>query len=284
MTDTLTESSTAPVATITQEETERIARQIRMRTRLKVWGIRYGTILLVLIAWQLASGRVMAEYLISSPILVGEALWNNLVNGELMKHTGTTILEILIGYPIGAFVGIVVGFILGSSPLLARAYQPIVTALFGIPIVAIAPLVVVWLGIGLASKVGVVALLVFFLSFFNTYSGLKNMDRQYIDLARLMGASKWELAMKVVLPSVTPAIFAGLTISVPQSVIAATVAEFIASAGGLGYLIRRAAGVFDTSTLIVGALTLMVLVLIANAVIARVERSVLKWRPTKEGN
>src|SRR5690606_30421358 len=152
------------------------------------------------------------------------------------------------------------------------------------PIVAIAPLVVVWLGIGLASKVGVVALLVFFLSFFNTYSGLKNMDRQYLDLARLMGASRWELALKVVLPSVAPAIFAGLTISVPQSVIAATVAEFIASAGGLGYLIRRAAGVFDTSTLIVGALTLMVLVLIANAVIARVERSVLKWRPTKEGN
>jgi NitT/TauT family transport system permease protein len=269
--------------TTNDSETQRIARQIKWNRTIKVWGVRYGTVLLVLAFWQFSSGRLMEEYLISSPVLVAQSLWDGIASGELLKHTGTTLLEILIGYPIGALLGIVVGFVLGSSPLLARAYQPLVTALFGIPVVAIAPLVVVWLGIGLASKVGVVALLVFFLSFFNTYSGLKNMDRQYLDLARLMGASRIELAFKVVLPSVAPAIFAGLTISVPQSVIAATVAEFIASAGGLGYMIRRAAGVFDTSTLIVGALTLMILVLIANAVIARVERAVLKWRPSEEG-
>lgn len=252
--------------------------------RLVGWTLRYGTIVVVLVAWQLASGTLMPEYLISSPVEVFTSFWDLLVSGTLLRNTGVTLLEILVGYPIGAVIGISTGFLLGSNRVLAKAYSPIITALFGIPIVAIAPLVVVWLGIGFASKVGIVALLVFFLTFFNTYSGLKNMDRQYVDLARLMGASRWEVVTKVVLPFVSPSIFAGLTIAVPQSVIAATVAEFIASSEGLGFMIRRAAGVFETPTLIVGALMLMVIVLIANALIARVERRVLRWRPqqTKE--
>lgn len=247
--------------------------------RVLGWAIRYGTIVLFLLAWQLASGTLVESYLISSPVEVAQTFWELLMSGVLLRNIGVTLLEIMVGYPIGAVLGISIGFILGSSRVLAKAYSPIVTALFGIPIVAIAPLVVVWLGIGFVSKVGIVALLVFFLTFFNTYSGLKNMDRQYVDLARLMGASPWEITSKVVLPFVAPSIFAGLTIAVPQSVIAATVAEFIAASEGLGFMIRRAAGVFDTPALLVGALMLMVIVLIANALIAQVERRVLRWKP-----
>jgi NitT/TauT family transport system permease protein len=226
----------------------------------------------------------MAEYLISSPSEVARSFFEGLTEGELLNHTFVTLREIALGYPLGAAAGIAVGFVLGSSPILAKAFQPIVTALFGIPIIALAPLIVVWLGIGYASKVGIVALLVFFLTFFNTYSGLKNMDRQYLDLARLMGADRKMLIFKVVLPTVTPSIFAGLAIALPQSVIAATVGEFIAASEGLGFMIRRAAGVFDTPTLIVGALVLMLLVLAANAVLTVIERRVLVWKPQKEGN
>ncbi|WP_395308465.1 ABC transporter permease [Mycobacterium sp. AMU20-3851] len=257
---------------------------LKTKRTLMTWGLRYGVITLVLISWQLASGRVMASYLISSPVEVAQSFISGITDGELLRHTAVTLGEIALGYPIGAFIGVCTGFLLGSSPLLARAFQPIVTALFGIPIIALAPLIVVWLGIGYASKVGIVALLVFFLTFFNTYSGLKNMDRQFVDLARLMGADQRTVILKVVLPTITPSIFAGLSIALPQSVIAATVGEFIAASEGLGYMIRRAAGVFDTPTLIVGALVLMLLVLAANAVLSVIERRVLVWKPQKEGN
>lgn len=257
---------------------------LKTKRTLMTWGLRYGVIALVLISWQLASGRLMASYLISSPVEVAKSFVSGITDGELIRHTSVTLGEIALGYPIGAFIGICTGFLLGSSPLLARAFQPIVTALFGIPIIALAPLIVVWLGIGYASKVGIVALLVFFLTFFNTYSGLKNMDRQFVDLARLMGADQRTVILKVVLPTITPSIFAGLSIALPQSVIAATVGEFIAASEGLGYMIRRAAGVFDTPTLIVGALVLMLLVLAANAVLSVIERRVLVWKPQKEGN
>jgi NitT/TauT family transport system permease protein len=257
---------------------------LKTKRTLMTWGLRYGVIALVLISWELASGRLMESYLISSPGEVAQSFISGITDGELVHHTMVTLGEIALGYPIGALIGIITGFLLGSSPLLARAFQPIVTALFGIPIIALAPLVVVWLGIGYASKVGIVALLVFFLTFFNTYSGLKNMDRQFVDLARLMGADQRTVILKVVLPTITPSIFAGLSIALPQSVIAATVGEFIAASEGLGYMIRRAAGVFDTPTLIVGALVLMLLVLGANAVLSVIEARVLKWKPQKEGN
>jgi NitT/TauT family transport system permease protein len=257
---------------------------LKTKRTLMTWGLRYGVIALILISWELASGRLMESYLISSPGEVAQSFISGITDGELIHHTMVTLGEIALGYPIGALIGIITGFLLGSSPLLARAFQPIVTALFGIPIIALAPLVVVWLGIGYASKVGIVALLVFFLTFFNTYSGLKNMDRQFVDLARLMGADQRTVILKVVLPTITPSIFAGLSIALPQSVIAATVGEFIAASEGLGYMIRRAAGVFDTPTLIVGALVLMLLVLGANAVLSVIEAHVLKWKPQKEGN
>ncbi|BBZ02628.1 ABC transporter permease [Mycolicibacterium chitae] len=274
-----------PVDTVAQSKpAETTGISLKTRNTLYTWLLRYGAIALVLVLWELASGRLMESYLISSPGEVARAFVTGLTDGDLLHNTMVTLGEIAVGYPIGAIVGIATGFLLGSSPLLARAFQPIVTALFGIPIIALAPLIVVWLGIGYASKVGIVALLVFFLTFFNTYSGLKNMDRQFIDLARLMGADRRTVILKVVLPTVTPAIFAGLSIALPQSVIAATVGEFIAASEGLGYMIRRAAGVFDTPTLIVGALVLMLLVLAANSVLAVIERRVLVWRPQKEGN
>lgn len=263
---------------------QRSGMTLRTRRKLLTWALRYGAIALVLLAWALISGNLMEAYLISSPGEVVRSFFDGLIHGELVRHTLVTLGEIAVGYPIGAAVGIGMGFLLGSSPLLARAFQPIVTALFGIPIIALAPLIVVWLGIGYGSKVGIVALLVFFLTFFNTYSGLKNMDHQYVDLARLMGADRRTVTLKVVLPSVLPSIFAGLAIALPQSVIAATVGEFIAASEGLGFMIRQAAGVFDTPTLIVGALVLMLLVLAANAVLSVIERRVLIWKPTKEEN
>jgi NitT/TauT family transport system permease protein len=282
MSDTLERTAVSPV--VTPPPSPERGMSLKTKRKLAIWGLRYGAIALVLLAWHLASGRLMAEYLISSPGEVARSFVDGLTEGELLNHTLVTLREIALGYPLGAAAGITVGFVLGSSPILAKAFQPIVTALFGIPIIALAPLIVVWLGIGYASKVGIVALLVFFLTFFNTYSGLKNMDRQYLDLARLMGADRKMLIFKVVLPTVTPAIFAGLAIALPQSVIAATVGEFIAASEGLGFMIRRAAGVFDTPTLIVGALVLMLLVLAANAVLTVIERRVLVWKPQKEGN
>jgi NitT/TauT family transport system permease protein len=140
----------------------------------------------------------------------------------------------------------------------------------------------VWLGIGIWSKVGVVFLLTFFLNFFNTYAGMKQMDQEYVDLARLMGARGLKLTFKVILPAVSPYILTGIKTSIPFAVIGAIVGEFIAATEGIGFFIRLSAGVFKTSDVFVGVFVLMLLVLAMNKVADMIEQRVLQWQTQTE--
>ncbi|MBI3001170.1 MAG: ABC transporter permease subunit, partial [Deltaproteobacteria bacterium] len=144
------------------------------------------------------------------------------------------------------------------------------------------PLFIVWLGIGIWSKVGVVFLLTFFLNFFNTYAGMKQMDQEYIDLARLMGASKWKLTFRVIFPAVSPYILLGVKTSIPFAVIGAIVGEFIAATEGIGFFIRLSAGVFKTADVFVGIIVLMCMVIVMNKIADLVERRVLQWQTQTE--
>ena len=131
-------------------------------------------------------------------------------SGELTTNTWVTFQEIGIGFPIGALTGIWTGYLFGRSKALADIFEPIIMALYGVPRTALAPLFIVWLGIGIWSKVGVVFILVFFLNFFNTYAGMKQLDQEFVDLARLMGANRWRLSFRVILPAVSPYIITGI--------------------------------------------------------------------------
>src|SRR3970040_869982 len=173
--------------------------------------------------WETASGRWIETFLISSPGRIFTSLIAGFRDGDLLQHTWVTFQEIAIGFPGGAISGIALGYAFGGSRVLADIFEPIIIALNGIPRTALAPLFIVWLGIGLWSKVGVVFLLTFFLNFFNTYTGMRQMDQEYVDLATLMRVRGLKLTFRVILPAISPYVFTGIRTSIPFSVIGAIV-------------------------------------------------------------
>src|SRR5213594_2472645 len=226
--------------------TARIGSALSLRG-MGITAVRVAIIGGFLLLWQIASGPWIEPFLISSPSRIFSSMMNSFRDGDLLQHTWVTFQEVAIGFPVGAISGIALGYAFGRSRLLADIFEPIIIALNGIPRTALAPLFIVWLGIGIWSKVGVVFLLTFFLNFFNTYAGMKQMDQEYIDLARLIGASRWKLTFRVILPAISPYVFTGIRTSIPFSVIGAIVEEFIAATEGVGFFIRLSAGIFKTT-------------------------------------
>jgi NitT/TauT family transport system permease protein len=252
------------------------------RRALTIHAIRFAVVGGFFLLWEIASGRWIEAFLISSPSKIWRAFLTAFESGDLLTHTWVTFQEIGIGFPIGALTGIWTGYLFGRSKTLADVFEPIIIALYGVPRTALAPLFIVWLGIGIWSKVGVVFILVFFLNFFNTYAGMKQLDQEFVDLARLMGASRWRLSFRVILPAVSPYIITGFKTSIPFSVIGAITGEFIAATEGLGFFIRAAAGVFKTADVFVGIAVLMFIVIAMNKVADLIERRVLAWQTQTE--
>jgi NitT/TauT family transport system permease protein len=235
-----------------------------------------------LLLWEVASGRWIEPFLISSPSRIFSSMITGFHSGDLVQHTWVTFQEIAIGFPLGAFAGIALGYWFGRSRLLAEIFEPIIIALNGIPRTAVAPLFIVWLGIGIWSKVGVVFLLTFFLNFFNTYTGMRQMDQEYVDLAKLMGVKGWKLTFKVIFPAISPYVFTGIRTSIPFAVIGAIVGEFIAATEGVGFFIRLSAGIFKTADVFVGIIVLMIMVIVMDKVAEMVERRALRWQTQTE--
>ncbi len=259
-------------------QTNQAVSRPRLNHAMMVHGIRLVVVVGFFSLWEFASGRWIETFLISSPSRIGKAFVTAFQSGDLATHAWVTFQEIGIGFPIGAITGIWVGYIFGRGKVLADIFEPIVIALYGVPRTALAPLFIVWLGIGIWSKVGIVFILVFFLNFFNTYSGMKQLDQEFVDLARLMGASRWRLSFRVILPAVSPYILTGFKTSIPFSVIGAVTGEFIAATEGLGFFIRLSAGVFKTADVFVGIAVLMVMVIVMNKIADLIERRVLRWQ------
>jgi NitT/TauT family transport system permease protein len=239
---------------------------------------RFAIIIGFFALWELVSGRWIEAFLISSPSRIFTSLFNGFRDGDLFQHSWVTFVEIAIGFPIGAIAGIGLGYAFGRSRVLADVFEPIIIALNGIPRTALAPLFIVWLGIGLWSKVGVVFLLTFFLNFFNTYTGMRQMDQEYVDLASLMGVKGWKLTFKVIFPAISPYVFTGIRTSIPFAVIGAIVGEFVAATEGVGFFIRMSAGIFRTADVFVGIIILMIMVIIMDKIAALVEKRALRWQ------
>lgn len=244
--------------------------------------LRFGIVGGFLLLWQFASGRWIEPFLISSPSRIFASLVTGFQSGDLLQHTWVTFTEIAIGFPLGAITGIALGYWFGRSRVLAEVFEPIIIALNGIPRTALAPLFIVWLGIGIWSKVGVVFLLTFFLNFFNTYTGMRQMDQEYVDLARLMRVRGLKLTFRVILPAISPYVFTGIRTSIPFSVIGAIVGEFIAATEGVGFFIRLSAGIFRTADVFVGIIVLMFLVIIMDKIAGMIEKRVLRWQTQSE--
>jgi NitT/TauT family transport system permease protein len=230
-----------------------------------------------LVFWQAAvSERNVAFF--SRPSLVGAKLVELALDPDFHQDIAVTLAEIAVGYGIGAGVGLALGFTLGRSRFLSNLLEPFIIGLYSIPKIALAPLFIVWLGLGMASKVAVVVLATFFLVFFNTYSGLLNVNEELLRLARLMGASWHHCTFRVILPSAADQIFIGLKTAVPYAVIGAVIGEYIGSNAGLGHFILYASQTYDAPALFSGIVALILIVFVCNFVLNVLERRLIRWR------
>ena len=222
-------------------------------------------------------------YILPSPERVYAKLISVARDGLLWQHTRVTLTEIAGGLILGLNTAIVLGYLMAKSFSLERLISPYIVASQSIPIVALAPLLVIWFGSGQFSKMLVCALTIFFPMLVNTMVDVRSVDRELVDLMRSLQATRWQRLPMLEVPSALPVLLGGLKVSVTLSVIGAVVGEFVAADRGLGFLINVARGNFDTSlmfgalfALVVIALLLFLLVVLAEALFLRGRRQSLK--------
>jgi NitT/TauT family transport system permease protein len=243
---------------------------------------RLGLLAAVIIIWQFGSIWSDSEFYVSTPSAIAASFWAILRSGELLFHASITTVEALAGFLIGGAAGVIVGLVLGRSRILADILDPFLTAIYSLPKVALAPLFVLWLGIGIEMKIVLAAVTVFFLVFLNTYTGVRSVSREQLTVIRLMGASERQLVSKLVLPSAITWVFAGLRLSVPYALIGAIVGEIIASNRGLGYLISNAASKFDTAGVFAALIAIVALTMLLNLAVKTLERVLMPWKEADE--
>lgn len=234
--------------------------------------------LMLLGIWQ-AAGAILGDEWTSRPTLVAVRIWD-LAHTGLAGHIATTLSEIALGLVIGVPAGALAGILLGRTRLLSALLRPVIVAANSVPIVALAPLLIMWFGLGMAPKVALVTLVAFFLLFFNTYSGVTTIDDDLIDALRLMGANRREILRKVVLPATMPWVLSGLKSALPYALIAATVGEMMLARDGLGFLVTQFAGQYDMTGVYAALVVLMILGVLIAELAARTETWVLRWRGT----
>jgi len=253
------------------------------RSTVLVVMCRLVVLAVALIAWQLMSGPVVDRTLVSSPTQVWHQLVTWSADGTLWRNTWITIKEVALGYVFGAVTGAVAGFLITSAALLARVLDPFIMGLYSIPKVALAPLFIVWFGIGLEMKVVLAAATVFFLVFINTAHGVREIDPALLDAARLMGANRRDLLFKVTLPGSMSGVITGLRVSVPYALIGAVIGELVASNQGLGYLINNSASEFDTAGVFAALIVLSVIATILNQGVTLLSHRSSRWKPLPGG-
>ncbi len=253
----------------------------RGRARSSRWWVpagRLAFVLAVLVVWQYADGRLVPDFVISSPSNVAAKLASLVSTGKLWPDLGISLEELALGYGSGALAGIVIGILLGLSPVAAAIFEPVLNAVNGIPKVALAPLFLLWLGIGLMSKVGIASMSVFFVVFYHTYLGMTLVPQNLVDVMRLMNARRSTIIRRVIVPSISAPITAGLKAGVPFAMIGVVVGEFVASDSGVGFYIRRSTEQYDSAGVFAGIIVLVVIILLAGKAISATEGRALRWR------
>ena len=244
----------------------------------RVWLYRAALVTTWLIAWQMASGTLLDPFWVSSPAAVFKTLVTWTANGQLGYHLSVTFKETFAGFVLGATAGVLFALLVGASETVHRTIDPFVTAIYGVPKVALAPLFIMWFGIGLAPKIVLAAVSVFFLVFFSTLRGVREVDHKMVDALRTMGAGKLAVQRMVIFPAALPWLFTGLKLGLPYGFVGAVAAEMMASNAGIGYLTQNSAGQLDTAGVFAALFALMVVTTLLNEALGRLESWIFRWR------
>jgi NitT/TauT family transport system permease protein len=239
-----------------------------------VWQVAVGVLLLA--AWETV-GRLTGSEWTSRPSLIAIRLASWL-QSNLYIHVATTLTEVVSGLVMGAAFGVLAGLLLGRAPLAAGILRPIVVAFYSVPLVALAPLFIMFFGLDMLPKIVLVTIVVFFLLFFNTFAGAGSVDRDLIAQIELMGSTPRERFQKVVAPACMAWIIGGIKVALPYALVAATTGEMLAARRGLGFLLSDAASQFDMTSLYAALFILMLLGLAVSETAGWSERHMLRWR------
>jgi len=250
--------------------------------KTKYWLIAL-SIFLMLLVWQLVTWfGGFPTFILPSPEQVGVRFGQAILDGSLLRNAAVTLVEVLLGLALGVSVATVLGYLLARSIHLERLLSPYIVASQSIPIVAIAPLLVIWFGPGLSSKVLICALIVFFPVLVNTVVGVRSVPEDLRDLMRSLQATRWQTLKSLELPAALPVFLGGLRIGATLAVIGAVVGEFVGAKSGLGFLVNVGRGVYDTSLVFVAVFTLITMALVLYGLVATIEKRLLRWQQRPE--
>ncbi len=250
---------------------------VRLGDGVRRWGLPALLLFLLAAVWELwVRWRDVPRWLLPPPSAIGETLLAD--RGLLLRHTGVTLSEVLLGFGLALVTGIALGAMIEASSVLERALYPLVIASQTVPVIALAPLFLIWFGYGLLPKVLITALIGFFPIAVNTVDGLRQTDPDILELFRSLGASRWTRFRLAKVPSALPSIFSGAKVAVAVCVIGAVFGELFGSSQGLGYLLDRSMAQFLTTRVFASIVLLSLMGVTLFALVALAERLMMPWR------
>ncbi len=259
-----------------------LAHKLELNSRKQKQASRWipiATLVLALLIWALvASLSGLPDFILPRPLQVWERFWRALIDGSLLWHTSVTLSEVLLGLLAGTVFATLLGYFIAKSRMFERMISPFLVASQAVPIVAVAPLLVIWFGPGVVSKMLICGLIVFFPVLVNTVVGLRAVPRSLYELMGSLRASRWQVFRQLEIPAALPVFLGGLRIGATLSVIGGVVGELIGANSGLGFLINVARGQYDMPLVFVAVLTLIALALFLYGIVVLLEKRFLGWQ------
>ena len=274
-----------PAAGTRTEARERAARN----RKLTVYAARVGVLAAFLGLWEVgARTEVVDPFNFSQPSRIWDQIWqwvtHGTAQGSLGEQIGYTLYEALSGWVIGVVCGVLLGIALGRIRFLAEVFGPYIKVLNAIPRIVLAPIFLIWFGLGPASKVASAVVLVFFPVFFNAFQGAREVDRNLVANARILGADNRRVTLQVVIPAATTWIFTSLHVSFGFALIGAIVGEYIGATKGLGLLVAAAQGTFNAAGVYAAMTILAVVALVTEGLLTLAEKKLFRWKPGDAGD
>jgi len=254
----------------------------KLKREMPKWAITCLTLALALLAWEFF-GRDVNPVFGSYPSAIAVAFWELLKSGQLISALAQSMQAFIVGYALAVVIGVPLGLLIGRSRVLEAAIGVFITGAYAMPLVALVPLLVLWMGLGFTVKACVVFLMAVFPIVINTWLGVRAVPKTLIEVGKSFVASDFTILRRIVLPATIPYIMAGIKLAVGRGVVVMVIAEFFTAISGLGAIIINAANAFDTAKMFVPVIVLMVLATALNAFVGFVERKVAPWQSEISG-
>ncbi len=275
----MSQSASAEYAKVERLLHDQVSRETRRQGLIGNAAVAVGRALLIgsiLGAWAYAAGRWVDTETVSDPLAVFIALIRLIETGRLWPDLWQTVYEVLAGYVLGALAAVLLASSFAIFPAMELAMRPILISVYSIPKVALAPLIVMWFGLGVAPKIILAGGFVFFIVFMNVVAGIESVNRNHVNIVRVMGAGRFTILRKIVLPTAIPFVFLGLRLAIPEAMIGAVIGEFISASRGLGFLVYSASNELNTAVSMAALVVLVMVVAISDVILGLLERF---WLP-----